>query len=522
MDALGLLLGDRSDSSWVRPGAERAELGATFDLSDNAPAVRWLADRELGGDPECLLRRSISAGGRSRAWINGIPVTLQQLAELGSLLVELHGQNEHISLTSRSRQLELLDASGDYEAQISKTRDAHGAWKALDTELNELLQSAALPPGEIDLLRFQLGELNQHALEPDVLADLETEHRRLASGGALIEGLARALERLEAEDLGITGGLQNVLQSIETFAELDPGITDAVRILQEASINCAEATLSLRQASDRIDLDPGRLEDVSGRLAALGDLSRKHRVPMEKLCVQREALAARLENAEHFDQRRDELDSRLSVALERYRAAATELSASRSRHADKLSASVAALMAELGMPGGQFEIRVEPDPESEPSPGGDDQVALMVSANPGMPVGPLAKIASGGELSRISLAIKAATRRGGGGLTQIFDEVDAGIGGETANAVGLMLYRLASGGQALCVTHLAQVAAFAAHHLQVNKDTSGDSTHLAAALLDAGGRTDEVARMLSGRVSDQSRAHAAELLDAAGAQARAD
>jgi DNA repair protein RecN (Recombination protein N) len=516
--ALGLLLGERSDSGWVRPGSEKAELSAVFDLAGNGEALDWLGQAELGSGQDCLLRRTISANGRSRAWVNGTPVTLQQLGELGNLLVELHGQNEHIRLASRRRQLQLLDASGSYTGELEACAQCYRAWKSLDEQLTALLDDAPASPGELELLRFQVSELQQQALSAEDLASLESEHRLLSKGGELLEAIHASLDRLESEDLGVGSGLHSALNALEVFEALDSNIAEARRMLQEAAINCQEAAASLRAAGSRVDLDPDRLQSVGDQLGALGDLARKHRVQLEQLGEVRDTLAGRLDRAEHFSGRRDELEAECSAALASYRQAAKRLSECREKHATSLGQAVSALMAELGMPGGTFRIQLRHDAGGRPRERGDDDVELLVSANPGMPPGPLAKIASGGELSRISLAIKTATSRAGAALTQVFDEVDAGIGGATANAVGGLLRRLADGGQALCVTHLAQVAVCAAHQIAVRKDAADETTRLDTLLLDGDGRVDEVARMLSGRVSDQSRAHASALLEAARAE----
>jgi DNA repair protein RecN (Recombination protein N) len=518
VDALGLLLGDRSDSTWVRPGAEKAELNASFNLGANSPATRWLADADLGDGEECLLRRTIASSGRSRAWINGTPVTLQQLGDLGSLLVELHGQNEHVRLTGKKQQLYLLDSSGAYAASLEKTEEAFHAWRKLDEAFQAILESSGLPARELEYLGFQLRELQHHALSPEALAELEREHGLLAKGGELLEGIRHSLEALDSDGHGIHSGLHQSLGRLEAFEALDTDILEARRMLQEAAINCQEAGSSLRRARDRVDLNPARLEAVADQLSTLGDLARKHHVPMEQLCEVRDQLADRLGRAENFDQQRDALETQRNTALSIYRTAAKALSRDRSEHAASLSTEVTRLMSALGMAGGGFEINVIHDPGCSPSRRGDDGIELLVSANPGMPPGPLAKIASGGELSRISLAIKVASRQGGTERTQIFDEVDAGIGGDTANAVGKLLQRLADGGQALCVTHLAQVAVRASRQLQVRKETGKTSISIDTTLLDNDERVEEIARMLSGKVSDQSRAHAAELLAAAQSQ----
>jgi DNA repair protein RecN (Recombination protein N) len=329
------------------------------------------------------------------------------------------------------------------------------------------------------------------------------------------------MEILEPETVsgngGVNAGLHTALGHLHQFIPLDNDIGAACQMLEEAAVNCGEALDSLRSARERVDLDPSRLENAAESLSRLHELSRKHRVPMDGLEAVMVALAGRIERAGSSEKRRIELENELQGRLADYRKAAKKLHQQRKKHAAELSSRVTALMADLGMAGGTFELAVELDLQAPPSARGDDSLAISISANPGLPPGPLNKIASGGELSRISLAIKVATAGGGDAVTQIFDEVDAGIGGDTANAVGRLIQRLsqragAGIGQALCVTHLAQVAVCAKHQLQVRKETGKETTVVDTNMLGIDERVDEIARMLSGTISDQSRAHAGELL----------
>ena len=517
VDALGLLLGDRSDAAWVRAGAERAELAAEFSVSNNPEARNWLEESDLSLGDSCLLRRTISNNGRSRAYINGSPVTVAQMQALGQLLVEIHGQNEHMRLTRISEQFRLLDRSGSYSSEIVQLEDAFAEWQRVTRELDALETTASVSPGELELLNYQLAELQQHDLSIDSLQALQTEHDRLAAGGSLLDALTLSLELLDPESSfdheGINSNLNTTLLQLQKFVSLDSDISEACGMLNEAMVNCAEAVNSLRAARDRVDLNPARYEAVSDTLTQLNDLARKHHVRMEELENLMQVLATRIDGAGSSEERRIRLQEELQNRLDIYRDAAKKLHAKRSQHAGQLSKRVTALMAELGMAGGTFELSVCLDPQAKPAARGDDQVQIRISANPGLPPGPLSKIASGGELSRISLAIKVAARGERESITQIFDEVDAGIGGETANAVGRLLKRLSGNGQALCVTHLAQVAVCATHQLQVRKATGMDSTLVDTLLLDENSRVDEIARMLSGKISEQSRAHALELLN---------
>ena len=521
VDALGLLLGDRSDAAWVRPGAERAELSAEFAVDDNKEARKWLDEAELSANGYCLLRRTINANGRSRAFINGSPVTVAQVQTLGNLLVEIHGQNEHLRLTRTTEQFKLLDESGDYADDYRKVRTTHVEWRRTAEELDKLDRETSVSAADLEFLSFQLAELQQHDLSPDSIVALQTEHDRLAAGGSLLDALSGSIEILEPEtasgNTGVDADLHTALGQLREFIALDADIGQACQMLEEAAVNCNEAISSLRAARERVDLNPSRFESVARSLSQLNDLARKHRVPMERLEEVMEALATRIELAGSSEQRRIELEKKLETRLGDYREAAETLHRQRKTHATELSERVTELMAELGMAGGTFELAVNLNPKAPPSPRGDDKVEINISANPGLPPGPLSKIASGGELSRISLAIKVATAGGGDSVTQIFDEVDAGIGGETANAVGRLIQRLSrkrgsGSGQALCVTHLAQVAVCATHQLQVRKDSGKETAVVDTSLLDTDDRIDEIARMLSGTISEQSRAHAGELL----------
>jgi DNA repair protein RecN (Recombination protein N) len=526
VDALGLLLGDRSDAGWVRAGADRAELTAEFSVESNPEAQKWLLDSELSANDICLLRRTISANGRSRAFINGSPVTVAQIQSLGHLLVELHGQNEHLRLTRIPEQFKLLDKSGNYNQEMIEVRNAFFKWQSAADELDTLNKETAVSATDLEFLNFQLAELEQYDLSVDSISTLQIEHDRLAAGGSLLEALNQGIELLDPQsgtNAGVNADINRVLTRLQEFGALDNNISEACQMLAEAAVNCEEASTSLRTARDRVDLNPERFEQVAHTLGQIHDLARKHRVRMMELQDIRDKLANRIERAGSSGLRRGELELELQECLDHYRETANKLHQKRKKHASVLSRRVIELMSELGMAGGTFELAVTLKPESTPSVRGDDELQIMISANPGHPPGPLNKIASGGELSRISLAIKVASMGGGQTTTQIFDEVDAGVGGNTANAVGRLMKRLSANkpgsGQALCVTHLAQVAVCASFQLQVRKAAEKDSTIVDTLLLDEPGRIDEIARMLSGNISEQSRAHAIELLNMANSAA---
>jgi DNA repair protein RecN (Recombination protein N) len=368
VDALGLLLGERSDASWVSSGAERAELTAEFLIADNHAAQDWLEEYELAADGCCLLRRTINANGRSRAFINGSPVTVTQIQSLGQLLVEIHGQNEHLRLTKTAEQFKLLDDGSNYPSELDRVKSSYTRWRQVAEQLQSLEQETALSATDLEFLKFQLAELQQQDLSEDAITALQTEHDRLAAGGALLDALITAMGLLQAES-GIDGGginadINTTLTLLRKFVPLDADIREACQMLQEAAVNCNEATHSLRVARDRVDLNPARFEQAANTLSQLHDLARKHRVQMEGLEEIRDTLSRRIELADSAEQRRNELESALKNHLDEYREAAKNLHLKRKRHAHKLSSSVMDLMNELGMVGGTFSLAVSLKPHA--------------------------------------------------------------------------------------------------------------------------------------------------------------
>jgi len=512
VDALSLLCGKRADISAIRSGADKAELTAEFEIPADGPASDWLREADLSNGNVCLLRRVISDNGRSRAWINGTAVTLQQLDSLGERLVEIHGQNEHMLLLRKDEQFRLLDGNGGYTEELERVKACQQAWAALEQQKQALLAETPLDAGDMDLMSYQIEELENRIIPADQFSAMEAEHRMLAHGGDIVQSLDDCLQSLETERTGAGPGLHRAVTRLAPHASLDPDIASAVELLREAAINCDEAQRSIQSALSRLDLSPERLAELERRLNVQHDLARKHRVEPENLQSVLDQMKARFDKAGSLEARLDLLESELATALGHYREAAAKLYSRRTARAKDLEAAVTDLMQELGMKGGRFELDVRHDKNATPSLRGSDQVELRVSANAGVPPGLLRKVASGGELSRISLAIKVASKPGATAPTQIFDEVDAGIGGDTANAVGALLKSLSANGQALCVTHLAQVAACADQQIQVQKTSETDGTRVETILLDEKERVNEIARMLGGRISEQSRAHASELL----------
>jgi DNA repair protein RecN (Recombination protein N) len=517
VDALGLLAGNRADTGAIRSDADKAELSAEFELPDHHPASTWLKAAEIDEDGLCIVRRVISRSGRSRAWINGRAVTLNQMQELGSLLIEIHGQNEHIKLTRPAEQFRLLDSTGAYENELSSLHDSYRTWQALNEERDRLSAQSPLDAGETDLLRYQLEELRSDAISPEALVELEQEHRKLSRGSEFAEAIDQADRLLNGTEDSLSTSLSRTVQLLEPLAGVDLQARQALEMLREAGINIEEAGSTVANAKSGFELNPGRLDQLERQLTRLHDLARKHRVDMQDLHEVQQRLEDRLDSAAHLGERLGAVESDLREALAEYDEAAAKLHKTRCKEARRLSAEVTGKMQHLSMEGGRFAIEVGFDEKMEPSMRGRDSLELVVSANPGSAPGPLGRVASGGELSRISLALKVGGAARDSDATQVFDEVDAGIGGDTANAVGRMLRDLSdpsSGpiGQVLCVTHLAQVAACATHQIKVVKENRESGAEINTSALATGDRVEEIARMLSGLVSESSLKHAKELI----------
>lgn len=515
VDALGLLLGSRADSTAIRSGCDKAELSAEFELQPNSPALQWLRDAALDETSACLLRRVMTSNGRSRAWINGTAVTVAQIQELGDLLVEIHGQNEHIRLTRNSEAFALLDGRGEYAEPLAVLSRFYAEWQATAQQLQQLANESPLSSAELDLLRYQVQELESNALPAEAYLLLEKEHDLLSRGSDVLARLQSSLDVLQSDDRSSGPVLQSLANQLQQDAAHDRDIANAHKALIEAAINCEEARQSLEAALSRIDLSAERLARLEEQMSRLHTLARKHRSEPQNLSEVLQKLQQRIDRASTLDQQRKILQDQHQQQLLAYRKAAKGLHKARQKTAKALSKAVTDLMQVLGMEGGVFELQVSLQTDREPSRRGDDKLEMQVSANPGVPPGPLRKLASGGELSRISLAIKVAGSAGQPAATQVFDEVDAGIGGDTANAVGRLLQAVAGQGQALCVTHLAQVAVCADQQIRVVKSAADQLTRVETAVLDAAERVDEIARMLGGKLTEQSRAHACELLNSA-------
>jgi DNA repair protein RecN (Recombination protein N) len=520
VDAVMLALGGRASAEVLRHGAERAEVTATFEFGADPAVRRWLEEQSIEAEGGGLvLRRVIGRDGRSRQYVNGQALPAQSVRALAELLVDIHGQQEFQSLVARNTQREIVDDHGVAARLTAEVASLAGEWRLCDTERSRLAGEAQDRGARRELLRYQVGELEALGLgagEAEALAD---ERNRLANRGRLAEAAQGALAMLyegDGEDAHPLGARAAGL--LRSAGGLDGRLVPALRLVEESLITLRAAGAELGTYLESLDADPARQEQVERRLAAIEDLARKHRVDAGSLPGKLEELRELLAAVEQSESALGGLDSRLADLRNRYAAAASVLSDARRTAARKLSVSVTGLMRQLGMPGGRFEIAVESDAGGEPQPAGADRIEFLVSANPGEPPKPVARVASGGELSRISLAVQvaAASRRARNCL--IFDEVDAGIGGGVAEIVGRKLRELGERGQVLCVTHLAQVASQAHHQHRVAKLTDGRTSRTAVRLLAADERIEELARMLGGvEITRKAREHAREMLKAVGA-----
>jgi DNA repair protein RecN (Recombination protein N) len=514
VDALGLVLGERGGSGLVRSGAKRAEFAAEFDLQ-NLPQVRdWLDEQMLDQDDECHIRRVIGADGRSRSFINGNNVPLQSAKTIGEMLLDIHGQHFHQSLARRDVQRNLLDYFGGLVDLSVVTSNAFHAWKNLAEKLAALEAANSDRNARLELLRFQISELESLDLQPDEFDALSQERSKLLNGGRLAAGVSSAIELLfDGESTNAQSLIAEATRTIENLATIDESLKPALTALQDANIQVTEATDQLRRYGDVLDLDPERQDWVEERLDAVRTVARKHRVEPETIPALHLQLSEQLSDLMHAEERGAELRQSVSEADTAYRQSASRLSAGRKKAAKAFSIAVTDAMSGLGMPGGVFEARVNPRDINDMRAFGLDDIEFLISANPGQKPLPLSKVASGGELSRMSLAIQVIASDGSAIPTMVFDEVDSGVGGGVAEMVGMRLRDLGQTRQVFCVTHLPQVASLADNHFRIMKLSDGKSTRTGITRLDDDERIDEIARMLGGvEITKRTRDHAAEML----------
>jgi DNA repair protein RecN (Recombination protein N) len=520
VDALMLALGGRASADVLRHGADRAEITATF-VAGADPAVNgWLEEQALEAEGgEVVLRRVIGRDGRSRQYVNGQALPAQSVRALGELLVDIHGQQEFQSLVARETQRGIVDdhlADAGLPAGVARLA---GEWRSCAGERDVLASEARDRSARLELLRYQVGELEALGLAAGEAEALVDERSRLANRGRLAESVQGALALLyEGDGVDAHALAARAASLLRQAAGLDARLAPALRLAEESLLALGEAGSGLGAYLESLDADPGRQEEVERRVAAIEDLARKHRVEAAGLPARLLELRGQLAELEQSEVTLGGLDARLAELRVRYDAAAAQLTEARRTAARKLTAVVTALMRQLGMPGGRFEVVVESDTGGLPHAAGADRVEFLVSANPGEPPKAIARVASGGELSRISLAVQVAAARRRACACLVFDEVDAGIGGGVAEIVGRKLRELGARGQVLCVTHLAQVASQAHHQHRVTKLTDGRTSRTSVRALGDDERVEELARMLGGvAITRKAREHAREMLKAAGA-----
>jgi DNA repair protein RecN (Recombination protein N) len=513
IDALALVLGERGDAGMVREGRPRADLSAAFTA--DAVAHAWLIDNEMGDDAETgevLLRRTIDSSGRSKAWINGASATLAQLRELGDRLVDIHGQHAHQLLLRSGAQRTMLDAQGGLVESANAVDIAWREWRAITQQLARFETDARALEQEREQLAWQVAELEALSLKTGEWEEIGDEHRRLAHAAALIEGAQGSVDALSEGEGAIASQLSAIIHRLQPLAAIDPALNDALVSLEPARIEIGEATRTLNAYLSRVELDPRRLSAIEARIESLHAAGRKLRIAPEALPSELELRSARLATLQEGGDMAA-LRAKEAALAERYRLAAQTLSTRRATAAAQLAAAVTDAMQTLNMTGGRFEIALL---ASEPTAHGVEDIEFRVAAHPGATPRAIAKVASGGELARISLAISVIASVATTVPTLIFDEVDSGIGGAVAEVVGRLLRRLGETRQVLCVTHLPQVAALGNEHFAVRKETDEEFALTRIDKLDGPRRIDEVARMLGGiEITTTTRKHARELLSAA-------
>jgi DNA repair protein RecN (Recombination protein N) len=509
------VLGERAESGLVREGKEKAEVSAEFAAARIPALSRYLDENDLAGDDgECLLRRVIEMSGRSRAYVNGRPATVQQLKDIGEHLIDIHGQHAHQSLLRTASQRALVDAYAGSAELARQVAQAHGKWQDIRRHLVALETGAQALAAEREQLDWQAKELDALAFRAEEWDELQGEHRRLAHAASLIEAVQFGLDVLSEGEVSTLAAVASVLSRLQNMVDFDPKLREILELLEPAQIQLQETVYALRHYQQRLELDPQRLREVEARLDAVHTAARKFKLQIVDIPERLRAIKARLaELAVGFDA--DALRERELQAQEAYRDLAGKLSSVRKKAAADLAKKVTASMQALAMTGGAFEVSFIALAECNAH--GLEQIEFLVAGHAGATPRPLAKVASGGELSRVSLAIQTVTSQVAAVPTLIFDEVDAGIGGRVAEIVGGMLKALGRKHQVMCVTHLPQVAAAGDHQWQVSKSAANGKVASTVAVLDRNSRVEEIARMLGGvKITETTRKHAAELLEMVG------
>lgn len=517
LDALGLALGDRADSGLVRHGADRADIHATFDIAKLPSVKHWLDERDLSCDNECLLRRVISKEGRSRAYINGSPVTLNDIKHLGEQLIDIHSQHEHQSLLKKDTHRSLLDHFAGAVKQAEKVKLSYQQWHKLAEYIKALEEQNNEQEAKVQLLKYQIEEFDALALQENELEQLESEQKSLANAEQNLASGQQALDLCAGTDyssdssslLDILGQAIALVDKIEGAGESQTTIRE---LMASAQINLEEAKHELQDYLNRFEVNPVRLQEVEDRLNSFYDIARKHRVKPQQLLETHQTLIAELEQIDCSEEKLAELHIERDELLAQYQQAADKLSETRAKSAKKLTKEVEGQLKKLGMQHCQFTVDLSKF--DKPNPYGNENTEFLIAPNPGQPAQPMIKIASGGELSRISLAIQVVTAATSTTPTLCFDEVDVGIGGGTAEVVGNLLRQLGENAQVLCVTHQPQVASKGHQHWRVSKSADKQATFTQVETLSGDEQVNEIARMLGGiEITDKTREHAAEMLN---------
>jgi DNA repair protein RecN (Recombination protein N) len=516
IDALGIALGDRAESSVVRHDAKRAEITASFDITNNAAANHWLEDHELDEDGECILRRTVNKDGGSKAYVNGRPVPLQRVRELSELLIDIHSQHQHQSLLRQNEQRNLLDSYGQCTELARELAQAYRSWKKTKQQYDDILATEQDRQSRVDFLKFQIDEFEKLDPKQGEWRELEDEHQTLANKEKIEMAISRGLQMLDDDSGGALIQLNQAINTLNSVATFNQHIQNSVELLNNAQVQVEEALHDLNVLTEDTNLDQGRFQWLEQRISDYMDLARKHRCKAEELVDLREQLQDELASLTNADENLTTLEKQIDELHNQYQRLASQLTQIRQKAANKLSSAVTKHLDNLGMSGAKFSIELVPLGNDLPSTNGNESINFCVSTNKGQASQPINKVASGGELSRISLAIQVVTAKVAKIPCLVFDEVDVGIGGGTAEVVGQLLRKLGVDRQVICITHQPQVAAQGHQHFRVEKSSDKTTTTTQFTLLSEQQRCEEIARMLGGiKVTDTTMKHASEMLELA-------
>lgn len=513
IDAIQLGLGQRLENKVVREGCDKSTISLSFDISNNALAKNWLAEHDLLAEQECMVRRSISSDGKSRAFINDKPVTLQLLAEFGEILINIHGQHQQQALAKKNSQLALLDHYGKHVALLEEITVISQQWHALKKQFDVITLKSQDSKSQGEFLRFQLAEFERLALRDDELEQLDQEHKKLSNAEHILKNCHAVYSIISEQENSLQDQLNFCLNDLEQIKNLDSNLINAHELLNNALLQVNEASYEINRYQQQVDLNPEKLQEIELRLSTIHELARKHRVSAKMLKSIETKLTDDLALLENSDETLQALTKQLEALEKQYQSVAAKLSQQRQKTAGKLATLITKDIQTLNMKGGKFEVVLTPVEDTAPNPFGQERAEFLVAANTGQRLQPLAKVASGGELSRISLAIQVNTAKQMQTPALIFDEVDTGIGGATADIVGQLLQRLGHDTQVFCITHLPQVAAKAQQHFKVEKYVKQKQTFTTVRLLSPEQRIEEIARMSGGvAITQESLQHAKVLL----------